>query len=35
VLEERTAPITISFLGVESIGIDPEIDRMHREYFGW
>jgi hypothetical protein len=35
VIEERTAPITISFPGVGAFGSDPELDRMHREYFGW
>jgi len=34
-IEERTPPLTLLNAHIQSLRTDPEIDSMHRKYFGW
>lgn len=35
-IEERTPPLTLTLVpGIQNFRTDPEIDRMHRKFFGW
>ncbi len=35
-IKERTPPLTLTLIpGIQNFRADPEIDRLHRQFFGW